>query len=130
MNKIISIKKLKSFGLIFGFFLILIIGFLFPIIVSSNFRIWTLFVGLPFIFAALAKPLLLKKPYKIFLKIGNILGLINTRIILGIVFIFILFPFAIVMRFFGYDPLKTKNCIIKSYKIYKEGENSNLQKIF
>ena len=39
--------------------------------------------------------------------LGNILSWINSRLILGIVFA-ILQPIALIMKIFGYDPLRKK----------------------
>ena len=40
--------------------------------------------------------------------LGKALGWINSRIILGLVFIIVLQPIAFIMKSFGYDPLKLK----------------------
>ena len=40
--------------------------------------------------------------------LGLALGWINSRIILGLVFFLVLQPIAFLMKFVGYDPLKTK----------------------
>ena len=42
------------------------------------------------------------------MKLGDYLGWINSRIILGIVFIVILNPIAFIMKLFKYDPLRQK----------------------
>jgi len=49
-----------------------------------------------------------KKIYYIWLKIGEILGWIWTRLLLSIIFIFIIGPTSIIMKIFGKDPLKFK----------------------
>ena len=69
-------------------------------------------------------------PYKIWMKIGHILGWINSRIILGMVFILVLQPIALIMKFFGYDPLRRKKKEQTSYRESKEGHKIDLKRIF
>jgi hypothetical protein len=42
------------------------------------------------------------------MKIGHVLGWINTRIILGIVFFVLFTPLALLFRVFGRDPMERK----------------------
>ncbi len=130
MNKLINDKTLREFGFIFGFSLPVVFGFLIPIIFSHSFREWTLFVGLIFIFLSIIKPRLLFYPYKAWMKLGNVLGWINSRIILGSIFIFILCPISLIMKIFKYKPLKKKEDNLNSYKEDKKGTLVNLKKIF
>ena len=64
--------------------------------------------------------------------LGHILGLINSRIILGITFFIVLVPISIVMRIFGYDPLKKKKITTNknSFKECKLGYKIDLTRIF
>ena len=64
--------------------------------------------------------------------LAHILGLINSRIILGIIFFIVLVPISIVMRIFGYDPLKNKKMTTNknSFKEYKLGYKIDLTRIF
>ena len=58
--------------------------------------------------------------------LGHILGWINSKIILGLVFIIVLQPIALIMKLFNYDPLKLKwdsqKSSYKEIKIYKEND--------
>tara|TARA_Y100000816_G_scaffold273704_1_gene240282 strand:+ start:76 stop:468 length:393 start_codon:yes stop_codon:yes gene_type:complete len=130
MKKNISKKLLREFGLLIGFAFPTIIGWILPSIWGHSFRIWTLLVGIPFLIMALANPNLLIYPYKIWMKVGNILGYINGYIILGFVFIFVLQPIALIMRIVGHDPLRIKNKAQKSYREVKLNHKVNLKKIF
>ena len=40
--------------------------------------------------------------------LGHSLGWLNSRIIFGLVFVFVLQPIALIMKIFDYDPLKKK----------------------
>ena len=49
--------------------------------------------------------------------IGNVLGWINTRIILGIMYYVLFLPFGLIMQLFAKDPMARK--IDKSLKTYR-----------
>ena len=126
----ISIKNLKQFGFIISFGIPLIIGWLFPLMTGHNFRVWTLFVGIPFLIITFLNPKLLKIPYKVWMKLGEVLGWVNSKIILGSIFIFILFPISIIMRASGYDPLRNKFNNKSSYRENKKNYIIDLTRIF
>ena len=63
--------------------------------------------------------------------LGNILGWLNSRILLGLVYLTILVPLAMIMKLFSYDPLKKRNDIKKtSYKIKRNNPIIDLERIF
>ena len=64
------------------------------------------------------------------MKLGLILGWLNSRIILGVVYLIVLLPIAYIMRIFGYDPLRLKKFNEKSYREIKTNHKINLNKIF
>ena len=57
------------------------------------------------------KPLLLFYPYKVLMALGFALGWLNSRIILGLIFILVLLPIALFMRLFGYETLRIKKTV-------------------
>ena len=79
---------------------------------------------------AISKPGLLLYPYRAWMKLGHILGWLNSRVILGLVFLIVLQPIALIMRILGHDPLKTKKLPQKSYREIKTNHKVNLKKIF
>ena len=62
--------------------------------------------------------------------IGHFLGKINSRIILGLVFILVVQPIAIIMKIFKYDPLRKKFEKKKSYREIKKYHKIDLTRIF
>ena len=130
MHNRIGDKKLREFGFLIGLGLPLIIGWLLPLIFEHQFRLWTLTIALPFIILSTIKPSLLFYPYKFWMSLGEILGWINSRIILGLIFVIILLPLSIIMRATGYDPLSLKRNKQTTYRIVKENKLINLKKIF
>jgi len=126
----ISNSKLRNFSYIVGIGIPLVIGWLIPKFTGHEFRLWTLFIGLPILIIGLFAPKNLLYIYKIWMQIGHILGYINSRIILGLVFLFVLQPIALIMKFTGYDPLRLKIKGTKTYKEFKHDSEIDLSRIF
>ena len=129
-KEIFTKKTLREFGIIFGLLFPIFIGFLVPLIYGHDFKQWTIWIGLAFISFGISMPSILYYPYKVWMKIGYLLGLINSRIVLGLIFIFILQPISLLMRIFGHDPLRMKNFGQKSYREIKTNQKINLKRIF
>ena len=130
MKEIISKKQLREFGLLIGFGFPILIGWLLPSLFGHQFKAWTLWIGVPGLLIGFTSPRLLHYPYKGWMLLGHVLGLINSHIILGLVFIFVLQPIAYIMRLTGYDPLRTKLKGEKSYREVRKDHNIDLNRIF
>ena len=130
MKEIISKKQLREFGLLIGFGFPILIGWLLPSFFGHQFRTWTLWIGVPGLLIGFTAPRLLHYPYKGWMLLGHVLGLINSHIILGLVFIFVLQPIAYIMRLTGYDPLRTKRKEGKTYREVRKDHNIDLNRIF
>ena len=131
MKASISKKQLREYGFLIGFGFPIIIGWLIPFINGHFFRVWTLFISIPFLITGIFKPRLLFYPYKIWSVIGVALGWINSRIILGLIFLLVLQPISLIMKIFGYDPLRKKNKgNEKSFRESKKDYEVNLNRIF
>tara|TARA_Y100001978_G_scaffold203522_1_gene230539 strand:+ start:2530 stop:2925 length:396 start_codon:yes stop_codon:yes gene_type:complete len=130
INNHITKKKLSEFGIVIGFCFPLFIGWLIPFIFGHQFRQWSLYIGIPALIFALIRPQLLFYPYKFWIKLGNLLGWINSHIILGLVFVLILLPISMIMKLFGYDPLKKPNKRVVSYRENKQNFVIDLKRIF
>jgi len=125
-----SKKQLREFGFLIGLGLPIFIGLIIPLIVGHTLKGWTLWIALPFLVLGILKPQLLFYPYKVWMKIGLVLGWINSRIILGIVFFLVLQPIALIMKFLGHDPLKIKKSNEISYRENLSNYKVNLKKLF
>ncbi|WP_269622417.1 SxtJ family membrane protein [Prochlorococcus marinus] len=130
MNQKPSKKQLRDFGYLIAIAFPLILGWLIPLITGHHFRIWTLWVSLPSLFLAIISPASLSKPYKAWIFIGDLLGWINSRIILGLVFIIVLQPISFLMRLFGYDPLRLKSLKLDTYRESVKNGTIDLTRIF
>ena len=130
MKNHISKKILREFGLLIGFVFPILIGWILPGLGGHPFKLWTLWIGFPSLILAILRPGILLYPYRSWMKLGIILGWLNSRIILGLVFLIVLQPIALIMRLLGHDPLRTKKTGEKSYREVKTNQKINLKKIF
>jgi len=98
-------KQLRSFGLVvggaFG-----VIG-LWPLLFRAESpRPWALVLAAVLIGLGLILPRSLALPYQLWMRIGHILGWINTRIILGVAYYGLFTPLGVLMRLLGRDPMR------------------------
>ncbi len=130
MNNYIPKKTLRQFGFLICFAFPFLIGWFLPLLGGHPFRVWTLFISMPAGILGILRPGLLLYPYRAWMKLGHILGWVNSRIILGLVFFIVLQPIAFIMRILGHDPLRTKKFAQESYREIKTNHKVNLNKIF
>lgn len=108
---------LRNFGLTTGTIVAGLFGLLIPWLFNFNYPYWPwVLSGFLWVIAVLF-PSGLQPIYKSWMTIGLILGWVNTRIILAILFYLVFFPTGFVMRIFGKDPMLRKmNRDLKSYR--------------
>jgi hypothetical protein len=100
-----NMKELRNFGLIVGG-IFLVIG-MWPLVWrGEGMRLWALGLGAVLAPLGLLLPAVLLPVFKVWMKIGHVLGWINTRIILGILFYGLITPMGVVMRLFGWDAMR------------------------
>ena len=126
----VSRKQLREFGLLIGIAFPVLLGWLLPALHGHPFRIWTLWIGLPALALGLLAPRLLAKPYQGWMALGHGLGWINSHLILGLVFVVVLQPIALIMRLAGHDPLRRKRHGQQSYREVRSNPAINLKRIF
>ena len=130
MKEKISRKQLRNFGLLIGFGFPIFIGWLLPYFTGHGFRTWSFWIGIPSLILGITTPRLLHYPYKIWMALGHALGWVNSKIILGAVFLIVLQPIAFVMFFTGYDPLRIRRRGGKSYRENRRTNQTDLTRIF
>jgi hypothetical protein len=105
MTEQLNMKELRNFGLIVGG-VFLIIG-MWPLVWrGEGMRLWALGLGGVLVTLGLLLPAALAPVFKVWMKVGHVLGWINTRIILGILFYGLITPMGMVMRLFGWDAMR------------------------
>jgi len=124
-------KQLREFGLLISIVFPVVLGWLLPALHAHSFRVWTLWIGVPALALALLAPRLLVTPYRGWMALGNALGWVNSHIILGVVFVVVLQPIALVMRLAGHDPLRRKvSRDALSYREPRQTTGINLKRVF
>lgn len=116
--------ELRKFGLVTGAIIILFIGGFIPWWWDANILAWQRYtapIGGTLIVWALAHPASMIHFYKPWMKFAMVLGTINTRIILFILFYGMFMPMGVIMRLFGHDPMARKiETSLDSYRITRE----------
>lgn len=109
-------KGLREFGLVTGGLLAGIFGLFLPWLFGLAYPLWPWIIGGILGVWALLIPNSLKWFYKGWMSIALVIGWINTRIILAIVFYIIITPMGLIMRIFGKNPVKNKPSKLDSYR--------------
>ncbi len=97
-------KQYRSFGLLVGGIFSLI-GLWPAIFRNQNPRLWVILLAGLLVLPAAIAPSSLAPVHRIWMAVGESLGWINTRIILGVVFYGLLTPVGVVLRLMGKDPM-------------------------
>ncbi len=118
-QEIMSNKSLREFGLITAGMIALVFGLLLPWIWdATSWPLWPWVTAAALGTISLILPGLLRPVHHWWMKMAHVLGWINTRILLSLVFFFIFLPVGLVMRLLGKDPLRRKlNHAEQSYRV-------------
>ena len=114
-------KGLRDFGLVTGAIFVALFGLLFPWVLDLSFPTWPWVLGGILAIWGLVAPGALRPIYQVWMKFGLLLSKITTPIVLGIVFLLVIFPAGFVMRTFGRDPMKRR--IDTASTSYRESSN-------
>lgn len=129
-------QELRDFGYLFGVMLILIFGMVMPglfnrvlgapVVLFGVFitPLWPWLAACGFWGLSLMWPPLLRPIYYAWMKIGAVLGWINTRLIMLVLFYGIVFPLGLLMRLFGKDAMRNKRQTA-SYRIASAAAEKN-----
>jgi hypothetical protein len=111
-------KQLREFGLVFAAGLIVMFGLLLPWLADRPWPLWPWVAAAVFATLALVFPPALRPLNALWLKIGHVLGWINTRIILGVMFFVIFLPAGLLLRALRKDPMHRKfDASAASYRV-------------
>ncbi len=105
MDQAVTRKELRQFGLLVGA-VFTVIG-LWPLVFRGEpLRLWAIGLGGLLIACGGILPQLLAPVHKGWMWVGHILGWINTRILLSIVFYALVTPIGLVLRLMGKDTMR------------------------
>ena len=103
----ITRKQLRTFGMALTVFLG-VIGLIQFLKGNEPTNFWFWGAAALILVTTLSVPILINPIYRAAMFIAHILGWINTRIILGLLYYFLFTPIALIMRLMGRDPLHRK----------------------
>ncbi|RUM94042.1 MAG: sxtJ [Thiothrix sp.] len=129
-TKNVTKKELREFGLITSAILVVLFGLLLPWLFEHALPLWPWIVAAVLALWALIAPATLKPVYRGWMAIGAVLGWINTRIILGIMFFLIFLPVGLILKLFGKDLMARKlDKALKTYRIENiPSENKHVER--
>ncbi len=119
----------RSFGLLF-FIVFLIIG-LWPLKNGESFNYYFIIISLIFLILGIINSPLLTPLNKLWVKFGEILGLVIAPIVMAIVYFIILTPISLIVRMFGKDLLGVNfSKKVNSYWIERKKKLGSMDKQF
>ena len=126
-----EVSDLRIFGLIWSAIFLLIATY--PLLKGQNIILWSLCTGLAFLLSAIVYP----KIYKIiyfyqgWIAFGDIIGKINSKVIIFALFYFIFFPIGVILKIFRKDLLGKKlDSKAKSYFIERGDQPKDMENQF
>ena len=117
----------RTFGLFFSVVFIIIYSWLF--FKYQNNQIWLIIFGLIFLLLVLLNSKFIHSPNLIWIKLGYILGLIISPIIMAIIFFLVITPINILMKIFQKDIIGLKKNKF-SYWSKRNENNKNMRNQF
>ena len=99
-----EIKQYRSFGLVVGGIFAAIGAW--PLLRGEGIRLWAVILGSLLVVLGLLFPGRLGPIYKAWMAIGHVLGWINTRIILGVIYYALFTPLGLAMRVWRKDLMR------------------------
>ena len=122
-------KKNRSFGILF-FIVFFIIG-LYPVYVGNSVNIYFILLSIPFLVLGILNSKILTPLNIAWIKLGELLGMVISPIIMALIYFLILTPISLIVRIFGKDLLNIKfNSFSKTYWIKRKKNVTTMKKQF
>ncbi len=96
----------RGLGLVFAAFFAIIA--LWPLIGGHSLRVWAVVVAVIFLALAYLWPAALRPLNIVWFKLGMLLGMVMTPVVMALLYIMVFTPTGLLMRLFGKDPLRMK----------------------
>lgn len=111
-------KGLRKFGLVTGAIFLVLFGFILPWIFGHRLPDWPWYIAGALWILALLSPNLFKSVYTAWMRFGMVVGWINTRIILGILFYIPFTPAGLLLKVLCVDAMQRKlDAGIRIYRV-------------
>jgi hypothetical protein len=119
-------QGLRKFGLTTGVIVAVLFGLLLPWLFNHDWPTWPWVVAVVLWVWAMLLPATLEAVYHGWMKVGHVLGWINTRIILGVMFYTVFFLVGLIMKVIGNDPMSRKiDKATTSYRVSSHPRDKN-----
>lgn len=112
-----NLTQLRSFGILLGV-ASMIVAALFFRPFDENLNAVSLLAALAGVLALIAflKPDILSKPFALWMKLGHLMGLVITPLVLGLIFFVVVFPIAMLAKVFRTPVInKTYDSSVQTY---------------
>lgn len=107
MAEAVARKQLRAFGLIVGGGFALL-G-VWPLLGHGlKLRLWAVGLATFLLCCGLLWPALLRYPYRVWMTLGHVLGTLQTRLLLGVIFYALFTPISVFRRLRGHDAMQRK----------------------
>jgi len=127
----LSKEELRKFGLVMALFIALIFGILMPWMLSAReISPWPWILSAIFFLLSLVYPAGLKIVHKPWMYLGHFMGIINTNIILTLIFYLVFTPVALIFKLIGKDPMERKlnsNATTSHWKSSKKRQKEHME---
>ena len=123
-----KISSNRSFGILFSI-VFAIIAF-WPIINGNPLRLWSIPISVIFLVLGLLNSKLLNPLNIVWVKFGELLGIIIAPIVMAIIYFIIVTPIGLFMRLIGKDLLNIKFVEANTYWIKREKKVGSMKKQF
>jgi hypothetical protein len=116
MLKDVTARELRSFGLIVG------AGFgligVWPLLRGGEPRWVAAGLACSLVLIAFIWPAILRLPFRGWMALGHVLGWVNTRVILGVLFFTVVFMTSLLLRLLGKDPMhRSFDPAVNTYRV-------------
>ena len=89
-----SKSYLRKSGILFSILFIVVFSII-PYLLHQEIKIFPLFFSLVITMVSIFSPYKLRRPYSLWISLGNFLGRLNSKLILGLFFYLLITPFSI-----------------------------------
>ena len=114
-------KELRQFSQIMAIMLVVLFGLILPWLFGKAWPLWPWILAALFFVLGLIIPITLRPIYWLWMKFGLIMGWINTRLILGIVYFLFITPLGWLLKLFGKDLIGVKlSAESSTYRVQRE----------
>ena len=118
--------ELRHFGVGMGLAITVVFGVVLPFLFGYEYPLWPWVTGCLFAGGGLFFTTALKPLYSVWMPFAHGIGWLNTRIILGAVFLVLFIPFGVVFRVIGKDAMARKfDKKLESYRVIRTNEGTH-----